>query len=196
MAAATDASMAKGEDGNASSKRLQFPTRSFHGAVIALVLSLAVFRFFIQGEAGIGCCCCSGYVTAATQAHARKKRAERSHVGSAVRLEASTARATAGAKEDYRGRTTLCRTHVLTRNLFRDTDADDRHHCKALLNEGRWLDSKHTSWQPEGCMLHPYKPKEVGTCLEGRSVVFIGDSTVRQVFCESAVSSSSFSVSS
>jgi hypothetical protein len=55
MAAATDASTAKGEDGNASSKRLQFPTRSFHGAVIALVLSLAVFRFFIQGEA-MSCC--------------------------------------------------------------------------------------------------------------------------------------------
>lgn len=73
---------------------------------------------------------------------------------------------------------------ALTRRLrLPGTDADDRHHCKALLNEGRWLDSKHTSWQPEGCMLHPYKPKEVRTCLEGRSVVFIGDSTVRQVFC-------------
>lgn len=65
------------------------------------------------------------------------------------------------------------------------TDSDDRHHCKALLNEGRWLDDKHSSWQPDGCMLHPYKPKEVGTCLQGRSVVFIGDSTTRQVFCAS-----------
>lgn len=32
-------------------------------------------------------------------------------------------------------------------------------------------------------MLHPYTPKQVGQCLEGRNVVFIGDSTVRQVFC-------------
>ncbi|BGP11949.1 hypothetical protein JCM10049v2_007869 [Rhodotorula toruloides] len=90
-------------------KKEWFPTRSFHGSLIALVLALAVFRFFIQ-------------------------------------------------------------------------DSGDRHHCKALLNEGRWLDDKHTSWQPDGCMLHPYTPKQVGQCLEGRSVVFIGDSTVRQVF--------------
>lgn len=61
MAAGTDASggglagsngaaaTAKGSD-SASSSRLQAMTRSFHGAVIALVLSLAVFRFFIQGK--------------------------------------------------------------------------------------------------------------------------------------------------
>ncbi|GAA5913451.1 uncharacterized protein JCM6883_004392 [Sporobolomyces salmoneus] len=61
-------------------------------------------------------------------------------------------------------------------------DSGDRHHCRALLNTGRWLDSSHTSWQPEGCMLHPYTPKQVGQCLEGRTVVFMGDSTVRQVF--------------
>ncbi|GJN94627.1 hypothetical protein Rhopal_007710-T1 [Rhodotorula paludigena] len=91
------------------SKRFQLPTRSIHGALIAGVLALAVFRFFIQ-------------------------------------------------------------------------DAGDRHHCKSLLNDGRWLDDKHTSWQPDGCMLHPYKAKEVTQCLEGKSVVFIGDSTVRQVF--------------
>ncbi|GAA5831621.1 hypothetical protein JCM11251_000772 [Rhodosporidiobolus azoricus] len=100
-----DASSSK----DAADKRFNFPTRSFHGALLALVLSLAVFRFFIQ-------------------------------------------------------------------------DSGDRFHCRALLNEGRWLDDSHTSWQPDGCMLHPYKPKEVGQCLEGRHVVFIGDSTVRQVF--------------
>ncbi|GAA6009960.1 hypothetical protein JCM10207_002174 [Rhodosporidiobolus poonsookiae] len=105
MAAPGDgASSSKGDD-----KKFQFPTRSFHGALIALVLSLAVFRFFVQ-------------------------------------------------------------------------DSGDRYHCRALLNDGRWLDSKHTSWQPDGCMLHPYTPKQATTCLQGRSVVFIGDSTVRQVF--------------
>lgn len=31
-------------------------------------------------------------------------------------------------------------------------------------------------------MLHPYTPKQVTQCLEGRTVVFMGDSTVRQVF--------------
>ncbi|GAA5875890.1 hypothetical protein JCM8547_001695 [Rhodosporidiobolus lusitaniae] len=90
-------------------KRFAFPTKSFHGALIALVLSLAIFRFAIQ-------------------------------------------------------------------------DSGDRFHCRALLNEGRWLDDQHTSWQPNGCMLHPYSPKQVGQCLEGRHVVFVGDSTVRQVF--------------
>ncbi|SCZ96420.1 BZ3500_MvSof-1268-A1-R1_Chr8-2g10181 [Microbotryum saponariae] len=62
-------------------------------------------------------------------------------------------------------------------------DAGDRHHCRALLNEGRWLESAHQVWQPDGCMLHPYKPKEVTQCFADRHVVFIGDSTVRQVYC-------------
>lgn len=30
-------------------KKEWFPTRSFHGSLIALVLALAAFRFFIQG---------------------------------------------------------------------------------------------------------------------------------------------------
>ncbi|BGP21038.1 hypothetical protein JCM10213_002927 [Rhodosporidiobolus nylandii] len=100
----------KPADGSDHNNKRQFPTRSFHGALISLVLGLGVFRFFIQ-------------------------------------------------------------------------DSGDRYHCRALLNDGRWLDGdKHTSWQPDGCMLQPYTPKQVGQCLEGRSVVFVGDSTVRQVF--------------
>lgn len=62
------------------------------------------------------------------------------------------------------------------------SDFSDRHHCQALLNDGRWLDSAHTSWQPDGCMLHPYSTPQVTQCLDGRHVIFIGDSTVRQVF--------------
>lgn len=34
-------------------------------------------------------------------------------------------------------------------------------------------------------MLHPYSPSQVATCFDGRHIVFVGDSTVRQVFCES-----------
>ncbi|GAA5890054.1 hypothetical protein JCM5296_004755 [Sporobolomyces johnsonii] len=94
---------------SSSTKKFAFPTRTFHCSLIAVVFSLAVFRFFVH-------------------------------------------------------------------------DSGDRHHCRALLNEGRWLDNSHTSWQPDGCMLHPYTPKQAGQCLEGRHVVFIGDSTVRQVF--------------
>ncbi|GAA5991803.1 hypothetical protein JCM11641_001762 [Rhodosporidiobolus odoratus] len=94
---------------DADDNKLKFPTRSFHGALIALVLSLAVFRVAVH-------------------------------------------------------------------------DSGDRYHCRSLLNTGRWLDDKHTSWQPEGCMLHPYSPRQVGQCFAGRDVVFVGDSTVRQVF--------------
>lgn len=32
-------------------------------------------------------------------------------------------------------------------------------------------------------MLHPYSAPQVTQCLDGRHVVFIGDSTVRQLFC-------------
>ncbi|EFP87299.2 uncharacterized protein PGTG_12883 [Puccinia graminis f. sp. tritici CRL 75-36-700-3] len=62
-------------------------------------------------------------------------------------------------------------------------DWSDPNHCQALLHTGDWLDgSRHTNWQPTGCMLHTYKPKSVGQCLAGRSVVFIGDSITRVLF--------------
>jgi len=62
-------------------------------------------------------------------------------------------------------------------------DWSDPYHCQALLHTGDWLDgSRHTNWQPTGCMLHAYKPKTVGQCLAGRSVVFIGDSVTRVLF--------------
>lgn len=32
-------------------------------------------------------------------------------------------------------------------------------------------------------MLHPYKKKEIDECFEDKAVVFIGDSTTRQLFC-------------
>ncbi|POW06795.1 hypothetical protein PSHT_10216, partial [Puccinia striiformis] len=62
-------------------------------------------------------------------------------------------------------------------------DWSDPYHCQALLQHRGYLDgSKHTNWQPNGCMLHTYKPKTVGQCLAGRSVVFIGDSITRVLF--------------
>lgn len=62
-------------------------------------------------------------------------------------------------------------------------DASDPYHCKALLQTGRWLDgTNYQNWQPDGCMLHPYKPKEVVECLGDRRVVFIGDSVTRGLF--------------
>ncbi|KAK4047792.1 hypothetical protein OIV83_005134 [Microbotryomycetes sp. JL201] len=73
---------------------------------------------------------------------------------------------------------------VLSLALFRFVvqDAGDRHRCDALLTRGRWLDATHKSWQPDGCMLHSYTAKDTTTCLEGRTVTFVGDSTVRQVY--------------
>ncbi|KAF8527878.1 Cas1p-domain-containing protein [Hysterangium stoloniferum] len=61
-------------------------------------------------------------------------------------------------------------------------DSSDPYHCGALLTEGQWLDDKFTNWQPEGCMLHNYGPKDISTCLSSRRVVFIGDSVTRQLF--------------
>ncbi|KAG8528824.1 uncharacterized protein KY384_006513 [Bacidia gigantensis] len=69
-------------------------------------------------------------------------------------------------------------------------DRDDPHKCRALLNDGEWLDYPDSSsdfpsflnWQPAGCMLHRYQAKDMEQCLQGRQISFIGDSSVRQLF--------------
>lgn len=40
-------------------------------------------------------------------------------------------------------------------------------------------------WQPPGCMLHRYQKMDMTACLHGR-LVFIGDSTIREVFWATA----------
>ncbi|KDR84899.1 hypothetical protein GALMADRAFT_298941 [Galerina marginata CBS 339.88] len=62
------------------------------------------------------------------------------------------------------------------------TGLSDPLHCRALLNDGSWLDSNHGNWQPNGCMLHPYTEKEAATCLKSREIIFIGDSVARKLF--------------
>ncbi|KAM0427870.1 hypothetical protein ACHAPT_007329 [Fusarium lateritium] len=71
---------------------------------------------------------------------------------------------------------------------------DDPYRCKALLGDGvrngSWLhhpdsngDRKpFTNWQPDGCMLHTYTSDEIRQCMDGRHMVFSGDSTTRQVY--------------
>lgn len=67
----------------------------------------------------------------------------------------------------------------------------DPYKCSALLNKGSWLDpgrrwrSKEPhfqNWQPPGCMMHNYKKHDIQQCFDGHKLVFIGDSTTRQIF--------------
>ncbi|KZT05847.1 Cas1p-domain-containing protein [Laetiporus sulphureus 93-53] len=65
-------------------------------------------------------------------------------------------------------------------------DRTDPLHCHALLTEGQWLDNKFKNWQPEGCMMYTYMPKDVTACMAARRVVFVGDSVARQLFFQFA----------
>ncbi|KAF9952296.1 hypothetical protein BGZ72_006407 [Mortierella alpina] len=61
-------------------------------------------------------------------------------------------------------------------------DPADSTRCESLLNDGSWLDSQRTQWQPKGCMLRPYDTQHTTSCLGGSKVVMIGDSVVRQLY--------------
>ncbi|PQE02959.1 CAS1 domain-containing protein [Rutstroemia sp. NJR-2017a BVV2] len=69
-------------------------------------------------------------------------------------------------------------------------DISDPYKCGALLNKGQWLDAgprwssrkPFQNWQPPGCILHEYKRKDIQECFKNRRVVFVGDSTTRQIF--------------
>lgn len=64
-------------------------------------------------------------------------------------------------------------------------DCHDMDKCKALFEKGKLLDtpsSLSSNWQPRGCMLYNYQSNDIQSCLREQTVVFIGDSTTRQVF--------------
>ncbi|KAI9816655.1 MAG: hypothetical protein M1832_005041 [Thelocarpon impressellum] len=69
-------------------------------------------------------------------------------------------------------------------------DARDPFRCGALLNQGRWLDPPRTPrskapslhWQPPGCLLHEYTGKDISACLRSQRILYVGDSTTRQVY--------------
>ncbi|THV07699.1 Cas1p-domain-containing protein [Dendrothele bispora CBS 962.96] len=65
-------------------------------------------------------------------------------------------------------------------------DQFDPLHCEALINRGSWLDFGRRAWQPDGCMLRDYTPKDSSKCLGPREVVFIGDSVTRRLFFQFA----------
>ncbi|KAH7883510.1 10 TM acyl transferase domain found in Cas1p-domain-containing protein [Phlebopus sp. FC_14] len=77
-------------------------------------------------------------------------------------------------------------TFAVVTGLFRFTilDRHDPIHCNTLVTKGSWLDVPHRNWQPEGCMLHSYQPKDISHCLASRRVVFIGDSVARKLYFE------------
>lgn len=63
-------------------------------------------------------------------------------------------------------------------------EANDPYHCKSITQTGKWLvkEPKLANWQPPGCMLHHYKANDVGKCLTGKRVLYMGDSTSRQAY--------------
>ncbi|KAL8806288.1 MAG: hypothetical protein Q9182_001435 [Xanthomendoza sp. 2 TL-2023] len=73
-------------------------------------------------------------------------------------------------------------------------DAEDPYKCRALLTRGHWLDPPEESytsqqfekWQPSGCMMHEYTEKDVRACLKGQQIIYVGDSTTRQLFWATA----------
>lgn len=75
-----------------------------------------------------------------------------------------------------------------------ELDIRDPYKCQALLTRGHWLDPpaepysarSFQQWQPAGCMMHEYTRKDIQACLKDQRIVYIGDSTVRQLFWATA----------
>ncbi|CAG8980395.1 hypothetical protein HYALB_00003959 [Hymenoscyphus albidus] len=75
-------------------------------------------------------------------------------------------------------------------NTSPSSDVSDPFKCSALLNKGQWLDTGpkwkargfFENWQPPGCIMHEYQNQDIQDCFRDRNIVFVGDSTTRQVF--------------
>lgn len=72
-------------------------------------------------------------------------------------------------------------------------DSLDPYRCQALLNQGKWLDTSQShqapsfrNWQVPGCMIHEYDATDITRCLGSQRIVFVGDSTVRDLFWAAA----------
>ncbi|KAK9454206.1 10 TM acyl transferase domain found in Cas1p-domain-containing protein [Dipodascopsis uninucleata] len=81
-----------------------------------------------------------------------------------------------------------CFVFIIALWRFASSDVYDQYKCRTLLTDGDWLDPLNekgpSNWQPPDCIMHTYNPREAGTCLKDKHVLFIGDSTVRQLFWE------------
>ncbi|WYZ40247.1 hypothetical protein EsH8_IV_000588 [Colletotrichum jinshuiense] len=66
----------------------------------------------------------------------------------------------------------------------------DPYKCDALLSSGTWrsrLDSDlprdvFAKWEPDGCRMREMSREDVSSCFSGRHLVFVGDSTMRQLY--------------
>ncbi|KAH7161582.1 CAS1 domain-containing protein [Dactylonectria macrodidyma] len=66
---------------------------------------------------------------------------------------------------------------------------DGPYRCRAALETGQWIDHpdaygnrlpfKH--WLLDGCLFHRYTSADIRQCMEGRSILFIGDSLTQEV---------------
>ncbi|KAF2104280.1 Cas1p-domain-containing protein [Rhizodiscina lignyota] len=72
-------------------------------------------------------------------------------------------------------------------------ESNDPFKCRTLLRQGKWLPAVPTlfsissqRWQPPGCLLHEYTAKDIQLCLGSRSILFAGDSALRQTFWATA----------
>ncbi|TLD31224.1 hypothetical protein PspLS_02361 [Pyricularia sp. CBS 133598] len=94
---------------------------------------------------------------------------------------------------------TLCRASfclvvvaILVQRIF--VGRNDPQRCVALLSGGSWPPHDTLAswrpyfdkWEPRGCRMYEYQPADIQDCLSGRSLVFVGDSTVRQIFYATA----------
>ncbi|TLS31587.1 hypothetical protein PpBr36_03356 [Pyricularia pennisetigena] len=94
---------------------------------------------------------------------------------------------------------TLCRfsfcvvvVTILTQRIF--LGRNDPQRCVALLSGGSWPPHDTLAswrpyfhkWEPRGCRMYEYQPADIYDCLSGRRLVFVGDSTVRQIFYATA----------
>ncbi|KAI0115288.1 Cas1p-domain-containing protein [Daldinia grandis] len=73
----------------------------------------------------------------------------------------------------------------VTQEIHSAPDKNDPHHCLALLNDGTWshlTPDGSPRWEPKDCRMVEHTPDSLHECLNDRKVVFVGDSTVRQLF--------------
>ncbi|KAI8964150.1 Cas1p-domain-containing protein [Daldinia sp. FL1419] len=74
---------------------------------------------------------------------------------------------------------------LVSQEAYVDSGQYDSHRCLALLQNGTWspplLDGSRR-WEPKDCRMVEHTADSLCGCLNGRRVVFVGDSSIRQLF--------------